>query len=107
MLYGPSVVIAPPAKGDPGNAPASYAIQISAAVILPSRVAPIRALILVPEVGPLARNTSARVITILTGRPHFFESKAAADLGRDNPDAPFVHREQRGGQPSNTEVGVC
>ena len=49
----------------------------SAAVILPSLVTPILTHIEEPEVGPVALNTSSRVIVIFTGRPHFFESSAA------------------------------
>src|SRR5262249_48083660 len=66
--------IAPAPTGEPGNAPASYAIHASAATILPSRVAPIFTLIREPEVGPDARKTSERVITSFTGWPVFLES---------------------------------
>ncbi len=66
--------IAPAPTGEPGNAPASYAIQISAAMSLPSLVAPIFTLIFEPEVGPLARSTSERDMTSFTGAPVFFDS---------------------------------
>src|ERR1700676_2602196 len=66
--------IAPAPTGEPGNAPASYAIQISAATSFPSLVAPIFTLIFEPEVGPLARSTSERDITSFTGAPVFLES---------------------------------
>ena len=49
----------------------------SAAVIVPSFVTPILTHIEAPEVGPVALNTSSRLIMILTGRPVFFDSSAA------------------------------
>src|ERR1700739_3944699 len=60
--------------GEPGTPPASYDIQASAATILPSLVAPILQRIVPPEVGPLARSTSARFIVSFTGWPVFCES---------------------------------
>src|SRR5271156_1473341 len=71
-------VIAPAPTGDPGNPPASYAIQISAATILPSLVAPILQRIVEPEVGPVARSPSPRVITSLTGLPVRCDSRTAS-----------------------------
>ena len=67
----------PAPTGEPGNPPASYAIHTWAAVILPSLVAPILQRICEPEVGPVARNTSLRFITILTGLPVFLDSSRA------------------------------
>ena len=101
------IVIAPAPTGEPGKAPASYAIQISAATSLPSLVAPILHRIVLPEVGPVARNTSPRVITKRTGWPVFFDSnrakrfeinhqlaaEAAADFGRHHLDVAFRHVE--------------
>ena len=55
--------------GEPGNAPAWNRKVPSAAVIRPSRVAPIFTVISDPEVGPVALKTSSRVIASLTGRP--------------------------------------
>jgi hypothetical protein len=60
------------------NAPASYTSVASAAVSLPFAVAPILTRIRVPEVGPVARKTSSRVITIFTGRPVRRESRIAS-----------------------------
>src|SRR5262245_2956558 len=68
----------PAPTGDPGNAPASYAIHTCAAVIFPSFVAPILQWIYEPEVGPVARSTSLRLIVILTGLPVFFDSNKAS-----------------------------
>ena len=45
--------------------------------MVPSFLAPILTVLNEPEVGPVARNTSSRVITILTGRPDFFDSSSA------------------------------
>ncbi len=63
--------------GEPGKAPAWYLSTRSAATMVPSRVAPSLTSMTPPEVGPVARNTSSRVITILTGRPVFFDSASA------------------------------
>ena len=60
-----------------------------------------------PEVGPLARSTSARLIVSLTGRPVFLReqhrqrleidrglaAEAAADLGRHDLDIALGHPE--------------
>src|SRR5216683_443082 len=74
MLYGATVHIPPALAGEPGKASASYAIQTCAATILPSLVAPILQRSVPPEVGPLARNTSPRLMTSFTGWPVFFDS---------------------------------
>ena len=66
------------ATGEPGKAPAMNFISASAAVILPSLVTPILTRNFAPDVGPVARNTSSRVITILTGRRAFFDSASAS-----------------------------
>ena len=69
--------IAPAPTGEPGNAPASYAIQTSRrddlAVLGRAHLAVGS---FEPEVGPLARSTSPRVITSFTGWPVFFESSS-------------------------------
>ena len=56
-------------NGEPGNAPACSLNSPSAAVIVPSRLTPIFTVIDEPEVGPVARNTSSRLITTFTGWP--------------------------------------
>ena len=61
-------------KGEPGNAPACSLNTPSTAVIVPSRLTPIFTVIDEPEVGPVARNTSSRLITTFTGWPDFFAS---------------------------------
>ncbi len=69
----------PGPTGEPGKAPAWYfSISARAAVSVPSFFAPSFTSITAPEVGPEARNTSSRVITIFTGRPHFFDSATAS-----------------------------
>jgi len=64
--------------GEPGKAPAWNRNSPWAAVIFPSaggrRSGPAST---APEVGPVALNTSSRFITILTGRPDFFDSRVA------------------------------
>src|SRR3984957_11481753 len=55
--------------GEPGNAPAWNLNTASAATILPSLVTPTLAHMDEPEVGPVALNTSSRVICRRTGRP--------------------------------------
>lgn len=49
-----------------------------AAVNRPSRSAPALTRMRVPEVGPVAVNTSSRLITIFTGRPARCESNTAS-----------------------------
>ena len=66
------------ATGEPGKAPAWSAMSIVAPVIVPSFLAPILTVITPPEVGPLARNTSSRVITIFTGLPALRDSATAS-----------------------------
>ncbi len=67
----------PAPTGDPRNAPASYASHSFAATNVPSRFAPSFTRIFVPEVGPVARNTSSRLMTILTGRCALRDSASA------------------------------
>ncbi len=64
-------------NGEPGKAPACSLNSPSAAVIVPSRLTPILTVIDEPEVGPVARNTSSRLITIFTGRPDLRASTTA------------------------------
>ncbi len=61
-------------NGEPGNAPACSLNRPSAAVMVPSRLTPILTVIDEPEVGPVARNTSSRLITTFTGWPDFCAS---------------------------------
>ena len=56
-------------NGEPGKAPACSLKSPSAATTVPSRLTPIFTVIDAPEVGPVALNTSSRLITIFTGRP--------------------------------------
>ena len=63
--------------GEPGKAPAWNLKMPSAAVSVPSFLTPILTHIEAPEVGPEALNTSSRLITILTGRPDFLDSRVA------------------------------
>ena len=74
MAYGANAQFDAPRTGEPGNAPAWNRNVASAATIRPSRRAPILMVFDDPAVGPVARNTSSRVITIFTGAPAFFES---------------------------------
>ncbi len=53
--------------GPPWKAPAWYLSTASAAVIRPSLLTPILTRTLAPEVGPVAWNTSSRLIAIRTG----------------------------------------
>src|SRR3954471_6113540 len=69
--------MAPAPDGDPRYAPASYHKDAEAATSIPSRVAPSFIRIVVADVGPEARNTSSRVITILTGDPAFRDKASA------------------------------
>ena len=62
---------------EPVNAPVWKISSASAAVMRPSLVQPILIREWVPETGPVARNTSFRVSTILTGRWAFFDSIVA------------------------------
>ena len=62
---------------EPEKAPAWKRSSASPAVSLPSFVAPIRTLTWALDVGPVARNTSSRSITILTGRPALRERASA------------------------------
>src|ERR1700730_18827830 len=80
--YMATAVMQPGPTGEPAKAPAWYFSVASAAVIVPSFLAPILTSTVPPEVGPLALNTSSRLITILTGRPHFCD-RASATGSRD------------------------
>ena len=64
-------------NGEPGNAPACNLKSPSAATIVPSRLTPIFTVIDAPEVGPVALNTSSRLITIFTGWPDLRASMTA------------------------------
>ena len=77
MSYAVTAVISAVPIGDPGKAPAWNLRSSFAPVILPSRVAPSLTSITAPEVGPVARNTSSRVITSFTGRPQRCDSASA------------------------------
>ena len=63
---------------EPVKAPVWKISSASAAVILPSLVQPILIRERVPETGPVQRNTSFLVSTILTGRRAFFDSTTAS-----------------------------
>ncbi len=78
MRYGASRHIAPAPAGDPRYAPASYQSDPLAATSVPSRFAPSLTRTFEPEVGPLARKTSSRVITIFTGRFALRDKTAAS-----------------------------
>ena len=71
-------VIEAVATGEPGKAPAWNFRTTLAAVIVPSRLAPSLTSITPPEVGPVARNTSSRDITIFTGRCALRDSATAS-----------------------------
>ena len=58
-------------------APESIRMSVSMAVMVPSRVAPILTRVSAEETGPVARNTSSRLMTIFTGRPDLRASTAA------------------------------
>src|ERR1051325_10379952 len=81
MAFGRSYTASPHMQpwftGEPGKAPDWYFSTASAAVIWPSFLAPSLTSTTAPEVGPVARNTSSRLMTILTGRPDFFDSRYA------------------------------
>ena len=64
-------------NGEPGNAPACNVKSPSAATIVPSRLTPIFTVIEAPDAGPVALNTSSRLITTLTGWPDFRASTTA------------------------------
>src|SRR5262245_54995206 len=77
-LYGASTHIAPAPDGEPRYAPASYHIEMLAATNVPSRLAPSFTRIFVADVGPLARKTSSRSMTIFTGRCALRDSAMAS-----------------------------
>ena len=64
-------------NGEPGNAPACSLKSPSAATIMPSRLTPIFTVIDAPDVGPVALNTSSRLITSFTGWPDLRASMTA------------------------------
>ena len=63
---------------EPAKAPAWKSSSASAATMRPSLRQPILIRVCAPEVGPVARNTSSRLIVILTGRLDFFERTMAS-----------------------------
>src|SRR6202035_2073016 len=69
--------MAPAPDGEPRYAPASYQSDALPATSVPSRLAPSFMRIVAADVGPDARNTSSRVITIFTGRPAWRDSAMA------------------------------
>src|SRR5207245_9954275 len=77
ILYAAIAHIAPAPTGDPRYAPASYHSDAVAATNVPSRFAPSFTRTLDPDVGPVARKTSSRPITIFTGRCAIRESAMA------------------------------
>ena len=78
ILYAAIAHIAPAPTGDPRYAPASYHNDARAATSLPSRLAPSFTRIFEPDVGPVARKTSSRLMTIFTGRCALRESTIAS-----------------------------
>ena len=77
MSYGANEHRQPFITGEPGNAPAWNLNTPSAATSFPSLVTPIFTHIEEPEVGPVALNTSSRLIIRRTGLPDFFDSNVA------------------------------
>ncbi len=69
--------MAPHSTGEPEKAPPWYFSTASPAVMRPSLVTPTLTHMEVLEVGPVARNTSSRLITSLTGRPALRDSASA------------------------------
>ena len=63
---------------EPAKAPAWKSSCASAATILPSLAQPILIRVWAPEVGPVDRNTSSRLIVILTGRFDLRDSAIAS-----------------------------
>ena len=78
ISYGEKLQPTAPRIGEPGSAPACSQKVPWAATMVPSFFAPIFTVLLEPDVGPVARITSSRVITIFTGRPDFFASSVAS-----------------------------
>ena len=97
MSYGAKAHRQPFITGEPGKAPAWNLKMPSAATILPSFVTPILTHIDEPEVGPVALNTSSRLIMQPDRQAGLLRqqrgdrlqvddglaAEAAADLGRD------------------------
>src|SRR5262249_7946198 len=77
IALGEKMHIHPAPTGEPGKAPASYMSDASAATMLPSFLAPIFTLIWEAGVGPVASNSSMRLMIILTGRPALRDRTAA------------------------------
>src|SRR5215470_926654 len=107
-LYGARPTKMPRLTGEPGKAPASYRMLADTAVSLPSRVAPALTVITVGEPGPVARSTSSRESTSLTGRPVFCASTmtVGSNKARDLPPKPPPHSigttlTRLAGKPSN------
>ena len=63
--------------GEPGKAPAWYMKLASAAVMVPSALAPSFTFMALPDVGPEALKTSWRFMASLTGRPLLRASTSA------------------------------
>ena len=87
ISYAIKMVRHPANTGDPGNAPASYTNRHSAAVSLPSLVAPSFTRMWVAAVGPVPSNTSALVMVSFTGCPDLRDKTAATDS--KYPTSPF------------------
>src|SRR5262249_10105032 len=77
IAYGEKMHMAPAPTGEPGNAPASYISAASAATIWPSFLAPIFTLMCDAGVGPVASNSSIRLMMIFTGLPDLRDNTAA------------------------------
>src|SRR5271169_6346780 len=108
MSYIAKAHMQPGPTGDPGKAPAWYLSTASAAVSRPSFLAPSLTSMTAPAAGPVPRNTSSRLITILTGRPVLRDiAKAAADLGWDRADLRDVDAEQLGAVGPHHEVALA
>ena len=78
ISYGAYTHIAAGSINAPGFAPASNQMSAVAAISFPFASAPSFIIILAPGVGPVVSNTAVRSMTILTGRPDFFERRAAS-----------------------------
>ena len=77
MSYIANAAMQPGPTGEPGKAPAWYFKTTSPATRRPSFLAPSFTSMTEPAAGPVPRNTSSRLITILTGRPDFLASAKA------------------------------
>ena len=92
---------------EPAKAPAWKSSWASAAVIRPSLRQPILIRVCAPEVGPVARNTSSRLMVILTGRFDFFESTMAGGFQIDVVLAAGTRRPARSGSRGVLEMSIC